>query len=242
MINFQSTPVKGLKMRNFLKFKNKNNNIISVNHSVVNSPRSFDLKSFIGNVFNIKVFKVEHIQGKGIPKTIPIDLSGFDSIAITSVIQVEFVTSEKTAISLTADSDVLDLIELSVIAGKLVIGVSESKGFSSHLPVVVSIENPSLKEIEVSSLASFTATDLKEDHILINVSDVGRLSLQGEVNSLDIHASDYSRVNASKLTAGDLLVRACDDSKVSACAQNRINIFTSNESSISVQSKPSSIA
>lgn len=229
-------------MRPTVKFKNKTNNIISVNHSIVNSPRSFDLKSFIGNVFNIKAFKVEHIQGKGIPKTIPIDLSGFDSISISSVIQVEFVASEKTAINLTADSDVLDLIEFSVVAGKLVIGVSTSKGFSSSLPVIVSIENPSLKEIEVSSIAEFTATELKEDRILVNVSNVGRLTLQGEANSLDIHTSDYSRVNASKLSAGDLLVRACDDSSVSACAQNCINTFASNESSISVQSKPSSIA
>lgn len=229
-------------MRPTVKFKNKTNNTISVSHSIVNSPRSFNLKSFIGNVFNIKAFKVEHVQGKGIPKTIPIDLSGFDSISISSVIQVEFVASEKTAINLTADSDVLDLIEFSVVAGKLVIGVSTSKGFSSSLPVIVSIENPSLKEIEVSSIAEFTATELKEDRILVNVSNVGRLTLQGEANSLDIHTSDYSRVNASKLSAGDLLVRACDDSKVSACAQNCINILTSDESSISVQSKSSSIA
>lgn len=216
------------------------------NNSIINSPNSNIINSF-NNTSHASTSNSNHqsgngtnntIQGDGIPKAIDIDPMDFDGIAVSSAIQVKFSLKDKNSIRVTADSNLVDLVEFTLDDSTLVIAIKEGFGYSTNSPIIVTIENPTLKKIKAFNASKFTATKLKGSKLSVKAHNAAAIKLSGAVDTVKIKAFNASKVAANKLQSADLKVRGYSASKVVAYAGKSANIKAESASSVDIHGQP----
>lgn len=219
------------------------------NNSIINSPNSNIINSFNNTTSYVSTSNSSHqsgngtkntIQGNGVSKTIDVDINPirFDGIAVSSAIQVKFSLSDKNSIRVTADSNLVDLVEFILDDSTLVLGIKEGFGFSTQSPIIVTIENSCLRKITASNAAKFTASQLKGSKLSIKAHNAAVIKLSGDVETVKIKAFNASKVDAAELKATDVKVRSHSASKVAAYAGKSANIKAESASSVAIHGQP----
>lgn len=143
----------------------------------------------------------QRIKGNGHVKTIEVHIDDFDSITLSSSVNLDFIKSDNTSIKITADSNILDVILLECADGTLDIGIKADSSFTTNSPLLVTITHPILKRIDVTSSGYASVCCLRQHAIQAHVSGSGDLDLRGSVREATLKASGNGDIRAKKLTA-----------------------------------------
>lgn len=178
------------------------------------------------------------IKGNGKVKTVEVDTDDFDSIILSSCVNLDFVVVDNTSIKITADSNILDLILLECVDNALDIGVKAGISFTTNSPMLVTITHPVLKKIEVTSSGFADVSCLRQGSIEAHVSSSGDLKLQGSVEQATLKASSNGDIYAKKLTAVRLDAYASSQGDIEATATEYASAKVTGMADIVIHGKP----
>ena len=182
------------------------------------------------------VFGSSGLQGSGNSKSETRAASAFDSIRVNGMADVEASISDQTEVIVTADDNILPLIETSVNNGTLLI--SEKQNISPKTRIKVTVKTPSLKHVAVSGAGDIDVKGLKENSFTVNVSGAGDVSATGEVDSLAVQLSGAGDVKLADLAAKDatVTVSGAGDAKINST--DTLNVCVSGVGSVTYKGSP----
>lgn len=212
----------------------------AMNGTQINSSSNITItgnKVFVNGI-DVSDHNSKAVQGDGIPKTMRVKPQPFDSINVSAIVNVDFIVAEKTTIEITADSNLVDLIDLSYFGDTLDIGLKDNSSFTSKLPMKVTITHPELKTADVSGSARLKVVGIEQDHINASVSGAGDIELCGKVKAATLKVSGAGDVKATELFVDDLRVVVSGMGDIRANATNSVSAKISGNGDITVYGNP----
>jgi hypothetical protein len=144
------------------------------------------------------------IHGSGIAKTESRAMASFSKIDLAGSPDVEVAIGPAASVAVTADDNILSIIETTVEGDTLRI---ESKGsYNTSLGVKVKITVPTLDGVSVSGSGDIHVTGLKAGEMEAGVTGSGDVTLNGVVDRLRAHITGSGDLRAGELGAKDVRV------------------------------------
>ena len=177
-------------------------------------------------------------QGNNDTKTISIELQPFDYIESDFAAVIDFDISNESAIELTADSNLLELITFTYKHGKLEISLKSGTGYNTQNPVHVSIKHSHLAGVAVDAATKLSIKNLKQALITISASGAAKVRVQGMVSILNLDARDAATVDAKKLKSSNADIKLSDASVIKASVIERVNIIATGAARAFIYNNP----
>lgn len=167
------------------------------------------------------------------------DLSGFNSVDVGGVFQVDITAQKDFAVDIEADDNLIPLITTEVDGGVLKIGTQ--RRISPSSPVRVHIFAPNIENLEVSGAANVDLNGIDNSDLSVDSSGASKIKIAGETTKLTVDVSGATRVDAEDLTAADAAVDASGASRVSVNVSGSLRTDASGASKIVYSGDPSSV-
>src|SRR5260370_24564664 len=121
---------------------------------------------------------VGHTRGSGTIKEETRQVGDFSGVSVGSGIRATISIGPKTSVVLTGDDNLLSMIKLEVVDGKLTTRVDYNEGIHPSQPIRLTVVTPHLTSAEASGGASLTADATPGPKFLASASGASRGSLQ----------------------------------------------------------------
>lgn len=142
------------------------------------------LTLFTGCVFNLGS---RGVRGSGIVKTESRSVSGFSSIAFKSEGNVTVQQTGKESLTISAEDNLLPLLESSVTNGILSIGTINNTDINPTKSIDFAIAVKSLENFNMTGVGHIEAKGIQGKHLAIALTGVGDMSIEGAADSLDLN-------------------------------------------------------
>jgi hypothetical protein len=159
------------------------------------------------------------INGSGVSKTESRAVAAFSKIDLSGSPEVEVTVGPETSVSITADDNILPLIETTVSGNTL--SIDSKSSYSTHIGVKVKITAPTLEGVSVSGSGDIRVTGLKSDAMEAGITGSGNVDLRGVVDRFKAHITGSGDLKAGELSAkhvnvtvtgsGDATIRAAEE-------------------------------
>ncbi len=160
-------------------------------------------------------------DGSGTAKTETRSVKDFTTIGFSGTGKVIVEQTGTESLSVTADDNILPLLETSVTDGKLSLGGKSGSSYSAKTPIEFKVGVKDLSKLSVSGAGNVEIVQLKTNKLEISVSGVGDVTISGSADALDMTLSgtgsfhgDKFRVKQAKARCsgvGSAVVNASDD-------------------------------
>jgi hypothetical protein len=168
---------------------------------------------FTGGVIAFGVFE-EPVTGSGIPRTESRTVGSFTELVVSGLGTVELVRGEMPSVRITADDNILPLLETRNHNGKLALGMRSGASLHPVTPITYVVTAPDLKKLHLSGAAHVKSVSLPGQYIDIRVTGAGTATLR-DVNCASLkltlsgagHATLSGRADRAVLNisgAGDI--------------------------------------
>jgi hypothetical protein len=175
------------------------------------------------------------IHGSGVAKTEIRPVGSFSKIDLVGSAEVEVSVGPATSVAVTADDNILPIIETAVAGDTLKIG--SQKSVDTRLGVKVKITVPALDGVAISGSGNIHAQGLKSGTVEAGVIGSGNITLNGMADlftaqiagSGDLRAGDLSakRVHVIVAGSGSATVQASQELDASVTGSGNVN-YTGN--------------
>ncbi len=203
---------------------------------VVSNMFSFGRAS--SNLFNFSMnFGGEH--GSGHVASENRDLSGFKSVDVGGVYQVEITAQKEFSVEVLADDNLLPLIKTEVDGSTL--RINTTSRISPTNPVRIRISAPDIETLQVSGVANVTVNDLKNTSFAIDSSGASKIAVTGETAKLTVEVSGASKINAENLKAENASVDSTGASKINVNVSGELRTDLSGASKVVYTGTPTNV-
>jgi len=189
--------------------------------------------------------RIAGIRGSGIVISEDRNNSGFDSVSVSSGMNLFLKQGTSESLRIEAEDNILPLVLTDVKNGKLEIKFKNSLigGPSFHKPVNVYLTVKDLKELDVSSGVRIESEEIKSDSLKIslssgvygkmiiisqklsvNLSSGAKLEISGQADSQDIDLGSGSTYIARYLDSKTIVIHASSDSNAIVNASENLNV------------------
>lgn len=145
------------------------------------------------------------VRGSGVAKTEIRELSAFEHVTFSGAGHVDFSIGTPQRFEITADNNLLPLIETRVADGRLVI--RPRKAIRPKTRVTVKIRVPSLQEVALEGNATAEVPDMNADNFGIAIVGGGTMTVAGRTERLSVKIEGSGEVKAARLVARNADVR-----------------------------------
>jgi hypothetical protein len=139
------------------------------------------------------VWYFTRVQGSGIAKTETREVHGVSAISFTGVGRVVVEQGTTESLTVTADDNILPLLETQVNDGTLVIGVKSNNifntGFNPRTPIEFKVVVKELTRIALIGAGDANVRKLKTDKLDVSITGVGNLTISGSTDHLNVTLS-----------------------------------------------------
>ncbi len=178
-------------------------------------------------------------RGSGNIVTEKREVSGFKSVDVGGVFQVEIVAQKEFSVEVEADDNLLEFIETRVDGDTL--RIESSKRLKSKSPIKIRISAPNIDNLQVSGAAKVTATNLNSQTLKIESSGGSKVTVVGQATKLWVESSGGARVNAGELTAVDGHIEGSGGSNVEVNVTGDLNSDISGGAQVTYNGTPANI-
>ncbi len=176
------------------------------------------------------------VRGSGNAKTESRAVASFSKIDLTGAPDVEVTVGPATSVELTADDNLLPMIETTVSGETLKIG---SKGsYSTSLGVKVKITVPSLDALAISGSGNVHVKGLKTGEMEVKIAGSGNITLTGGVDRLRVHILGSGDVRATDLAAKDVQVSVTGSGDAAVRASEQLDARVTGSGSVRFAGNP----
>lgn len=171
-----------------------------------------------------------------------LSLSGFDAIMVGGVYELDVRVGGDYSIRLSGPQYEMDLIEVSVKNGALVLGQKEhKKNFNNRKGVEAVITMPSLKGVKISGVVEGKIAGVDADNFDVAISGVGDLSLAGECGALEANLSGVGDLDAEDLECAKAEVNVSGVGSATVFARDEVDAKVSGMGDIDVYGSPKTV-
>ncbi len=179
------------------------------------------------------------ITGSGNVASDKRDATGFSSVEVGGVFEVEITAQKDYSVVVEADDNLLPLIKTEVSGG--VLEISSEKKLSTKNPIRVRISAPDVENLEISGASKVSLSDLKNAALAVNSSGASKISLAGETSKLTIDVSGASKIDAENLRTEDAAIDASGASHVSVNVSGTLRADASGATKIIYSGSPRNV-
>ncbi|HEV3237385.1 MAG TPA: head GIN domain-containing protein [Gemmataceae bacterium] len=147
---------------------------------------------------------LQQTKGSGQSKTETREVAKFSSVSLSGVGKVIIKQTGKESLSVTAEDNLLPLLETTVVDGKLSLGPKKGASINPTKPIEFVVEVKDLQGLEISGAGEMEMKDLQTDRLKVDLSGVGQVNLSGKVDEfvLDMSgAGDFQGADLQTKTA-----------------------------------------
>jgi hypothetical protein len=174
------------------------------------------------------------------------DLSGFDSIDIAGVYELDVRVGGDYSIALSGPAYEMNRVEVSVKNGVLELDQRKrqrgEKNRSNRDGVEAVITLPNLTGVNVSGVVDGKIAGVDADSFKLNISGVGELSVEGECGALDANLSGVGDLDAEGLECRTADVRVSGVGSASVFASEAVDARVSGMGDIDVYGSPEQVS
>jgi hypothetical protein len=135
------------------------------------------------------------VDGSGTAATETREVGDVTEVTLAGVGDLVVVPGEKTKLVVTADDNILPLLETKSEGGKLTLGVKSGHAVNPKTPITFTLFVKTLDKLTVSGAGNAAGEGLTGDKLEVKVSGAGNVSMTG---------LDYKEVAATVSGAGDI--------------------------------------
>src|SRR3954469_13717840 len=142
----------------------------------------------------------ENVNGSGTAATDNRAVSGFHGVGLSVSGRLEIVQGDSEKLSITADDNILPLIETTVEGGELRIRFRERNNLNIHTrtPIRMTLQVKSLDAIAVAGSGDVQAPALDAREMRVSISGSGDVMLAGKAQELMVKIAGSGNVKAGK--------------------------------------------
>ncbi len=181
---------------------------------------------------------VASLAGSGKPVTKSMDLTGFSAVDASSAFQVQITQGESFSVSVTADDNLWDRVDVRKDGDTLILGLKQPGSYRNiHLSAKVTM--PSLSKLTLSGASNGTVSGFKSSSgLTVGVSGASKLSGDVQAGNASFTASGASTVDLSG-SADSLTIDGSGASTANLpnFAVNKANVTLSGASKASINVK-----
>ena len=178
------------------------------------------------------------ITGSGVAAKEIREVAEFDKLRVRSALHVNVTVGGEPAIVVTADDNVVSLVQTELKNNTLSIGMQENTSINAKNKIEVELTVPYLTELDSSGATHVRVSGLSDEEFTVETSGASTVTLSGDVGQLDVDASGASKVDAKMLTAQEITVDASGASSIMVCSTDTVTGDASGASNIAISGTP----
>ena len=179
------------------------------------------------------------VRGSGVAKTESRALASFSKIDLTGSPDVEVAVGPAESVVVTADDNLLPLIETTVKGDTLEIGSHHS--YSTSLGVKLKITIPAIDGVHISGSGNIDVTGLKSDDLEAGITGSGNITLKGAVTKLHGHITGSGDLRAGDLGAKNVEVTVTGSGNAMVHATDQLNANVTGSGDIRYSGNPAQV-
>jgi hypothetical protein len=167
------------------------------------------------------------VRGSGVVKTETRSVSGFSSIAFNSEGKVTVQQTGKESLTITAEDNLLPLLESQVTDGTLSIGTVNNADINPTKSIDFAIEVKSLEGFNMTGVGSIEAKGIQGNRLTIGLTGAGDMSIEGAADSLDLNLEGVGNYDGEGFKTKQATVRSEGVGSAVLNASDRLDISVS---------------
>jgi hypothetical protein len=179
------------------------------------------------------------IHGSGVSKTESRAVGSFSKIELTGSPDVQVAVGPATSVTVTADDNILPIIETTVNGDTLSIG--SKKSYSTSVGVTVKITVPELNGVSVTGSGNIGVTGLKSGDMEARITGSGDITLNGAADRLRAEITGSGDVRAGDLAAKDARVTVTGSGNATVLATEQLDASVAGSGDIRYSGNPSQV-
>lgn len=141
------------------------------------------------------------LPGSGTSRTESRDVASFSQLSFVGAARIEFAVGPKPTLQITADDNLIELIETIVIDG--VLQIRPTRRIAPKTPIVIKIVAPDLSAVETSGAAELDLAGIANERLALEVNGAGSVVARGTTGHLDLSLTGAARALLGGLAARD---------------------------------------
>jgi hypothetical protein len=128
-------------------------------------------------------------------------VANFTSVSLTGIGRVTVRQTGNESLAITAEDNVLPLLEARVIDGNLRLGVRDYTHLDPTKPIEFVLEVKQLDKLELTGAGSIKVEDLQNTLLSVLISGAGNVFVAGRTTTLEVEISGTGGFDGQHLTA-----------------------------------------
>lgn len=179
---------------------------------------------------------VNGVRGSGVVATEIRPLDAFDEIDCSFACSLEVSFGEPTPLELTADDNLLALIETTVADGRLTIRPVQKIGTQDTIRIRVS--TPQLGMLAMRGAGDVDVRDVDNEQLVLDLSGTCAATASGRTQRLEVNASGSVRADLFALEAQNAVVALSGSGGVELRAAETLDVTVSGVGSVTYRGDP----
>jgi hypothetical protein len=156
---------------------------------------------------NGEVGPVNVVQGSGNVITETREVSDFTTVALNGVGRLVIEQTGSESLTITADDNVLPLIETTVRDGKLIISIQERTTFTNVPELTYNVTVNTIDALELNGAGNVETIDLNGEEWRVTLSGGGNITASGIVDRQIININGAGAYNAAELQSREATIQ-----------------------------------
>lgn len=176
------------------------------------------------------------VIGAGPSRTEARSVGAFREVSAGGAVHLTINVGAPTAVTVTADANVVPLIRTRVQGDRLIIDSTDA--YTAKAPVEIAITTPRLTALALAGAATAAAGGVTGDAFALDLSGGSRATLVGAVTTIAIDASGAAALDGRALTAQEATVSASGASRVDVAVARALTAVASGASDVIYRGAP----
>jgi Protein of unknown function (DUF2807). len=178
------------------------------------------------------------IKGSGVVKTESRDVSGFASISFRGVGKVAVRQSGRESLSVTAEDNILPVLETRVENGTLVIGIKNNTSISPSKPIEYTVEVKDLQGVQLTGVGNLDGKDINVKRLSVSISGSGDVVLSGRADALELDISGSGNYRGDEFSTKQASVHCAGVANAIVNVSEHLNVNVSGVGSVEYIGSP----
>lgn len=166
-------------------------------------------------------------------------LEPFSAVAVSGQLQLELELGPDQRVVIAGDDNIVPLIEAVVQGGELTVRSTQS--YRSDEPVTVRVVVPRLHNLVLSGATDAHLRQLAGPELEVHVIGASEVTLEGQVDRLTLELSGAADLDAARLEAQSVTVRASGAGAVKVHARESLDVRAAGAVSVEVSGRPARV-
>lgn len=179
----------------------------------------------------------ERLKGSGTSKTESREAGEFKGIDMRGSGRAEFSVGATPSIEITADDNILPLVETRVEFGKLVIDTAKGK-FEPKTEIVIKVTTPKIESVQSAGAAKIQISGIENETFELKTDGAGSVKVAGKTASFTAKMNGATDLNASDLASAGVILEMRGAGKATVNAEKTLVVNIEGTSSVEYLGEP----